>query len=305
MLPFVFLDASRLGPFHPYGLCVALGFFAWDWAVMRQAKRRGLDLADFRALTIWVLALGAVFAWMVDAVFYRHAHAATTTLTSMQGFSSTGGLCGATLGSLFWRRVRIARDGQRRWTVTLRKTPEPLLPVAEVIVSTWPIAFAFGRLGCTLVHDHPGITVPQGTLASIFAVAWPRGPEDGIDHAFGPLHVVTGGSDARFDLGLVETFVLTAIALGFAATWRRRVRPGTYTIVGTLTYGPIRFALDFLRLPDGPHGEPRLAGLTFAQYFSLAIIALGITLLVRRGRPAALSDSLADAVADKRSLEGR
>jgi hypothetical protein len=44
VLPFVFLDESKLGPFHAFGLCIALGFFVWDWAVMRLAARRGLDL---------------------------------------------------------------------------------------------------------------------------------------------------------------------------------------------------------------------------------------------------------------------
>jgi prolipoprotein diacylglyceryltransferase len=59
---------------------------------------------------------------------------------------------------------------------------------------------------------------------------------------------------------------------------------GTYTIVASLVYGPFRFVLDFLRPEDGITGEARQGGLTFAQYWSLAVIALGVVLLVRQRR---------------------
>jgi phosphatidylglycerol:prolipoprotein diacylglycerol transferase len=98
----------------------------------------------------------------------------------------------------------------------------------------------------------------------------------------GPLHIVTGASDVRYDLGLLEFLVLGAIAIGFLVTLERRVVMGTYTIVSCLVYGPFRLLLDFLRPEDGPTGEPRHGGLTFAQYWSLAVIALGVALVVRR-----------------------
>ena len=62
------------------------------------------------------------------------------------------------------------------------------------------------------------------------------------------------------------------------------MRLGTYTIVGSLVYGPIRFLLDFLRPEDGPTGDLRHGGLTFAQYFCIAIVALALTLIVKRRR---------------------
>lgn len=291
MLPFVFLDESKLGPFHPYGLAVMLGFFAWDAVIMKQAVRRGYDRADFRVLTLGLLFLGWFFAWWIDAVFYHPAdRSVVSTLFAFQGFSSTGAIVGATVAAVLWCRYRVVvfnvgprLDGDRkRFSIAKRETPIPLLGVSEVIVATWPVAFMFGRLGCSLIHDHPGITVPKGTLGSLLAVAWPTGPDDGIDHVFGPLHLVTGGSEARFDLGLVEFFILAAIAGAFALTWKKDLAMGTYTIVGSLVYGPLRFGLDFLRAKDGPGGELRFAGLTFAQYWSLTIIVLGLVLLIKR-----------------------
>jgi phosphatidylglycerol---prolipoprotein diacylglyceryl transferase len=284
VLPFVFIDESKLGPFHVYGVACMLGFFAWDWAVMRQATRRGLDRHDFRALTIWVLATGAFFAWWIDAVFYHPpGRSVVSTLFAFQGFSSVGGIVGATVGGLAWRALWIGKkDGKLR--IVRREAPMAMLPVADVIVSTWPIGWAFGRLGCALIHDHVGVRVAPGTIGSLFAVGFPRGPDDGVHHALGPIHVITGGSEVRFDLGLLEFLVLAAIAIGFALTWKRDLRLGTRTIAGCLAYGPVRFGLDFLREHDGPTADLRHAGLTFAQYFSVAIVVLAFVLLARRGR---------------------
>lgn len=282
MLPFVFLDESELGPFHPYGIACALGFFAWDWAVMRQAVRRGFDRADFRVCTLWVLVSGTFFAWLVDAVFYHPpGRSVVSTLFAFQGFSSTGAIVGAVIGGVLWRHLFIRKE-EGRWRVSRRTSGVSLLGATEVVVSTWPVAWAFGRLGCALIHDHPGITVPKGTLSSLFAVAWPLGPEDGTHHVLGPLHVVTGGSQARFDLGLLEFFLLAAIAIGFSRMWNKEVKLGTFTILGALVYGPIRFVLDFLREHDGPGGDLRHGGLTFAQYWSLAVIAIALVLLAKR-----------------------
>ena len=163
-----------------------------------------------------------------------------------------------------------------------------MLPVSEVVLATWPVAWAIGRLGCALVHDHVGAAVAPGTLGSLVAIGFPRGAGDGVDHVLGPIHVVTGGSDVRFDLGFLELLILTPLAIGFAFTWKKNVAMGTYTIISTLVYGPLRFLLDFLRPESGPSGEARHAGLTFAQYWSLAVVALGVVLLLRRlrARPA-------------------
>lgn len=287
MLPFVFVDESKLGPFHPFGIMCALGFFLWDWAVMRQAVKKGYDRADFRVMTLWLLGMGTLFSWLVDGIFYHPAERSIPQeLFSLQGWSATGGFIGATVGGLLWTRLWVGRD-EGKLRARVRKTPLPALPLSEVIVSTWPLAFAVGRVGCALIHDHPGKTVAKGTLASVFALAWPRGPEDGVDHVLGPLHLVTGGADARFDLGVLEALLIGVIAIAFVFMWRREQRPGTYTMVGCLGYGAARFVLDFLRMEDGPAGDLRHAGLTFAQYWSLGVVGIGIALLLLRFRRSA------------------
>ena len=296
MLPFVFLDESKLGPFHPYGLMCALGFFLWDWAVMRLAERRGFARPDFRACVVWVFAMGCFFAWWIDAVFYHPAgRSVVNTLFAFQGFSSTGAIVGATVGGLVWSRVFVGKGPDGRWKIARREKPIGMLLPTEVVVATWPIGWACGRLGCALIHDHPGVVVAKGTLGSLFAVAWPLGPDDGTHHVLGALHVVTGGSSARFDLGLLEFIILAGIAIYFATTWNKNWKLGSYTIVGGLIYGPLRFGLDFLRDQEGSGGDLRHGGLTFAQYWSLAVIGIALYLYAKRRREAAATPA-ADAV---------
>ncbi len=275
MFPFVFLDESKLGPFHPFGLMIAFGFFAWDAVVMRRAVRYGLDRRDFRALTLWLCGVGVFMSWAVDAVFYHPEGAGPSSLLAFQGFSNTGGFIGAVMGAAAWRSVRVWREGLRL-RFEKRKTPMRLMPISEVIVSTWPIAFFFGRLGCAVVHDHPGVLARPGSFGALFAVAWPVDASDGRHHVLGPLHVVWG-STLRYDLGLLETLYLALVAVGFALTFKRRFPPWTYTAAGCLAYAPVRFALDFLRLAEQESGgDARHLGLTFAQFWSIGVFSLGL-----------------------------
>ncbi len=286
MIPFVAIDESKIAPFHPYGVCAAIAFFAWDHVLMKMAVRRGYDGADFRVLTLWLGVLGWTFAWGVDALFY-HPGESLGSRFSIQGLSSTGAIVGATIGAVVWTRVWIRKEkgGDReRWRATRRTTPLPMLPVSEVILATWPVAFALGRLGCAIIHDHVGKAAAPGSLGSLLAIGFPRSAEDGVHHVFGPIHVLIGASDVRYDLGLLELLLLAPLAIGFALTWKKNVAMGTYTIVSALTYGPFRFALDFLRAEEGITAEARQGGLTFAQYWSLAVIALGLVLLVKQRR---------------------
>lgn len=285
MIPLVAIDANKIAPFQPYGLCCALGFFVADHFVMKLAVRRGFDRADFRVLTVLLGVLGWCFAWAVNINFYGPAIPGTSRFT-IQGVSSTGAIVGATLGAILWSRFEL-RHGAWPWKIVRRSPPLAFLPVSEVVLAVWPVAFAFGRLGCALIHDHVGRAVSPGTLGSLVAVGFPREEGEAVDHVLGPFHVLTGGTDLRFDLGLIELVVLAVLAMGFALSWKRDVKMGTYTIVSCLVYGPVRFALDFLRADDGPSGEPRFGGLTFAQYWSLAVVALGVVLLVRHRRRSA------------------
>lgn len=282
MLPFIGIDETAMAPLRPFGICVAVAFFVWDFVLMKLAVRRGFERSDVRVMTIWLGVFGWLFAWGVDAIFY-HPEGALAPGVGIQRLSSTGAIFGATVGTILWSRIHVRKEAgglRASW----RKEPIALLSISEVILATYPAAFAIGRLGCALIHDHVGKAVAKGTIGSLFAVGFPRTADDGSHFAFGPIHVVIGASDVRYDLGLLEVLVLTPLAIGFALTWKRSLKPGTYTTLALLTYGPLRFVLDFLRADDGPTADARHGGLTFAQFWALAVIATGIALLVYRRR---------------------
>ena len=58
--------------------------------------------------------------------------------------------------------------------------------------------------------------------------------------------------------------------------WRRRQLTGTYAVIVSLVYAPVRFALDFLRIESA---DVRYAGLTPAQWLCIPLFLFGLVLL--------------------------
>ena len=142
------------------------------------------------------------------------------------------------------------------------------------------------------MHDHPGARTTADTLV---AVAYPSRPGDGVVTHFGFIEFIHG-HDPRFDLGFLELLFAIVLAACFALTWRRRLPIGTYIIVSALAYSPVRFAMDFLRIPQSEGGDTRYAGLTPAQYGCIGLFLYGLVMIgyVRHLRPrtAELVDSV-------------
>jgi phosphatidylglycerol:prolipoprotein diacylglycerol transferase len=133
----------------------------------------------------------------------------------------------------------------------------------------------FGRAGCSTVHDHLGARATADTLV---AVARPLGPHDGPVTRIGFIELFHG-HDPRFDLGLLELLFTIFLAGCFALTWRRRLPVGTYVIVAALAYAPVRFAMDFLRLPETEGGDTRYSNLTPAQYGCMLLFVYGVAMI--------------------------
>ena len=119
------------------------------------------------------------------------------------------------------------------------------------------------------MHDHPGARVE-----SLLAVGYPLvrpAPDAPFALIQGPVH--------RFDLGLLEMMFTVIIAICFALTWHKRLACGTYIVVTSLAYAPVRFAMDFLRITDGDQADPRYGGLTPAQWECIALFGFGLAML--------------------------
>jgi phosphatidylglycerol:prolipoprotein diacylglycerol transferase len=219
---------------------------------------------------------------VLDAIFYHPSTVARNPLYLLKiwdGLSSYGGFVGAVVGSLAWGYYRRQK----------------VLGYIDITVSAMPLAWVFGRAGCSVVHDHPGV------LSDFWlAVRFP--PHELMKSVeWGPPFV------GRFDLGFLEFLLTIPLAVAVAVLWRRKLdRPnGYYISVVCLAYAPVRFVLDFLRLgADAPvlGGDPRYGGLTPAQWASAALFATAAVVLVRMYRtPPSSEPALAAAgpVADE------
>lgn len=259
------LRAGWLGPnspplsLKPFGILVATGVYLGAFVATRYAARRGVSARAVSSFVYWVVALGFVGGHVLDVVFYSPERIASDPLSLIRlwdGLSSFGGFAGAALGAFLWRR---------RHRVSI-------LPYADLVASGLPLGWVFGRAGCAVVHDHPGIVSDAW-----FAVRYAGG--------------------ARLDLGLLEMVLTIPIAVAFIVLQRRALPWGFFLACLCVAYAPLRFGLDFLRIPRDTLvmgaellADKRYAGLTPAQWACIALLGYGLWLL-RRVLASAADDS--------------
>ncbi|MCX6714726.1 MAG: prolipoprotein diacylglyceryl transferase [Candidatus Uhrbacteria bacterium] len=219
-----------------WGLLVALGIFCATWVASKKAAREGLDPNIVWDFAFWVMISAFIGARLFEVVYNPALYLAhpLELLTVWQGgFSEMGGFIGAILALVYY----------------LRSKKLDAWKYAGCVAYALPLGFGIGRIGCFLIHDHPG------TLTHfILGVKYP----DGIRH----------------DHGLYLSIEGFLIFLLFVLLDRKHAKPQTFVITFLIFHGIIRFFLDFLRVID-----IRYFFLTPAQYISIAMIFAGGTLL--------------------------
>lgn len=201
-------------------------------------------------LAMWALVAGFIGARFFHVVFYGAdyyvAHPLDVFKVWQGGMSSLGGFVGAGIG--LWL---FAKKRHFSW--------KEFVPYCDVAaVSLW-LGWGIGRLGCFLIHDHPG------TLSSfVGAVKFPTG--------------------VRHDLGLYDSLVAFLLFAIFVLLFPRFVKKGWGYVMqySVLCYAVARFFLDFLRASDLPGSDVRYAHLTPAQW-GMLIFALCLTFLLIYG----------------------
>lgn len=247
LIPYFQLPVWELGPIvlDPWALMVCTGFILGLEIARARGIRLGLDVRDVVDGSVVTVAVGFFIGHVVHVAAYNPQligeRGWTELLRVWGGFSSTGGLLGALLGSLLFFKV-------------IRK--RPYLLHADAIMFGFPFAWIFGRTGCFLAHDH------IGQKSSFFlAVNFPGGP--------------------RHDLGLDEALYSIVIAAAFFALRKRPFKPGFFLALFALMYAPARFCFDFLRNTDLQNADVRWAGLTPAQWGMIGFFLIAAGLLAR------------------------
>jgi len=243
MIPYIQVPPLTLFGYQliqPFGVMVVLAVTFGAWMVRRRAAEEGYDDDEMVTALYWCVGTAFVTSHVFEIVFYQThkllEEGPLTLLKVWDGLSSMGGFLGAFLGLAYYYGVRRKQG----W-----------LAPAEFIMQGLAFGWIFGRMGCSIVHDHPG------HFTDFFlGVRYP----DGVRH----------------DLGLYE-LMFTALVLFPATLLLHRFKPprGSYIALVCMLYGPARFGMDFLRIA-GKSGDTRYFGLTAGHYGSLAIAAVGV-----------------------------
>ncbi|MBA2663785.1 MAG: prolipoprotein diacylglyceryl transferase [Bradymonadaceae bacterium] len=269
VLPYWVVGPWNIGPLtiHSFGLAVAIGLVIGFSLLARRAERgMGVSGEFAQNFGIWLLVIGWISAHVLDVLFYEPHMVLEDPLILFKvwgSISSYGGLIGGILATFIWHR---------------RNPDKNLLDWANLGAFSLPFCWLWGRIGCAMVHDHPGVRAEGFWLwEQIKAI----GPESLPE--IWPL-AMQFPDGPRHDLGLYEAIWWVFIVAFCLIMDRKPRRRGFYLWTLPLLYAPARFALDFLRVEPnqvGTAGDIRYFGLTPGHYISVALFALGIVLWLR------------------------
>lgn len=241
MIPYIPEPTFFVGEYEveTFTFLVMLALLVQFEIVIRRAPREGFTRATAATLVCWAIGLGLVFAHVFDVFWYTPHKLVDDPLFLFQfwaSLSSFGGMVGGLAGIYAVMRYK-------------RMSGAEMFRFFDLLIYALPFTLAIGRLGCALKHDHPGVSSDH-----LLAVAFPDGP--------------------RFDLGLLEFVYVSGVAIVFAALGRQPRPTGFYIGAFFALYGPVRFAMDTLRV-----SEARYAGWTPGQYLSILATVVGLAVL--------------------------
>lgn len=229
---------------QPFGLLVATGVLLGSTLAERRGRAVGVHPNAIAGCTAHVLIGGFIIGHVFDAIAYHPEVVAENPLFLLKiwdGLSSFGGFLGAVIGLLTYLY---------RFGVDVRVIGDP-------IAYAFPLGWFFGRMGCFVVHDHPG--APTDFFLGV------------RDYEVGDPPFVT-----RHDMGFYEV-IWSALVFGlFLYLGKRPQKRGTFLALLPVLYAPVRFGLDFLRATDIEQGDARYFGLTPGHYAAVALFLLGL-----------------------------
>ncbi len=253
MIPYIELSTIALGPLtiNVWGLFAAIGFITAGLVASRRARAQGMD-ANVIWQSMWqIVVVSIIGSRLFEVLLYepRYYWQYPQKILAFWdgGLSSTGGIIAAGV-FLYW---------------FIKRRHLPMMAWLDVFAYAAPLGLMFGRIGCFLIHDHPG------TLTSfVGGVRYP----DGVRH----------------DGGLEMAIADASIFILFFIFRNKKVPSGFFVILFIGLKGLARFTLDFFRQTDMAFAEARYQGLTPSQYVGIICVLVTVMMVLKwRGRSSA------------------
>ncbi|MDE7280934.1 MAG: prolipoprotein diacylglyceryl transferase [Ruminiclostridium sp.] len=245
-----------------YSLCAVLGgvFLVLYFFIQTKFPRKGfvkVECQDMLFMLVYAgvaAFIGAKLMFIVTSVNFNWYEDKTVSdnlkiwliLIITGGIVFYGGLIGAAIGAFIYAK----------------KFSVPYSEIFDLALTGVPLFHAFGRIGCFLAGCCYGMEY-HGT----FAVVYPEGN--------------TGGAPSGVELlpiQLIEAAANLAIWVFLAAVYRKTKRRWFPSGLYLVSYGVIRFILEFFR---GDMIRGHLFMLSSSQVISIFAVGAGVLLIVR------------------------
>ncbi len=263
MYPILF----KFGPItiYSFGLFMALAALSAAWVVSAELKRRGYN-PELSSTMVFAAAVGGLIGARALFIVEEWNNFLQTPLNYIftgAGFTWYGGFFGGA-AAVSW----VARRNNIPWLVA-----------ADMAAPALALAYGVGRIGCHVAGDGDwgSVTdVPWGVAYTNAIIGWVD-PSTGIPYPPG----------TRVHPTPIYEFIQAVVVFGILWSLRKNnYAPGTLAWLYLILAGFARFVVEFWRI-----NPPLGWGLSEAQWFSLALIALGSGLLVARGSKNPASES--------------
>jgi phosphatidylglycerol:prolipoprotein diacylglycerol transferase len=248
----------QIGPLtiYSFGAFMALAALSAAWVVHKELRRYGYN-PELASTMVFAAAVGGLIGARILFIVEEWNNFLVAPLNYIftgAGFTWYGGFLGG-VAAVSW---------------VVKKSNIPWLVGADIAAPALALAYGVGRIGCHVAGDGDWGTVtdvPWGVAYTNAIVGW-ADPTTGIPYPPG----------VRVHPTPIYEFIEGVIV--FVILWSLRKRgypPGTMAWLYLILGGLARFLVEFWRI------NPALAlGLTEAQWFSLALMALGSFLLATR-----------------------
>ena len=231
---------ARLGSFeiHTYGVLVAIGFLVGILTAVRRAKSEGIDSEKLNDLGVWIIVAGMTGGKLFHVIFFWddfiQGWRESGIASLREGFVFYGGfLCAALVAVVYTHVKRL-----------------PLAKVTDALAPSIALGHMFGRLGCCFEG------CCYGKACSLpWAVTFP------------PPHVRAGVP--LHPTELYEAAGNLVIFAGLAAFYRHKRFDGEVWWLYVLSYGVLRFVVEFFR---GDYDIHYFGAFTIAHFIAVVMI---------------------------------